>query len=351
MYARSEAISRGVLHASRATRSTLGVQSRVQLVPEHPLERLLECPNPLIDMSDLLALSSQWLDATGNAIILKVRNIAGEVCELWPVPALSFQIEKGDDELPLTYIFQPTNTKIAAEDIIHIRRSDLRTAPFYGHAILSDILETAKADSAIRLFQERYFENDAVPRAVLKWPQGSFLTQAQMDDVRNRWEDRYGGPSNGGKIAILPDGGDLQVLSSGTKEFDLRNSKEDLRDQIRAAFKVPKVVLGDVEQVTLANAETSYQVFMRDVVDAALSKICRALTRSLASEWSSDIRITHDNVIPENETHFIGRLDQVKQSLTIDEQRALLALPPLPNKSGNVFLINGTLFDASWRPI
>ncbi|MEO6940609.1 MAG: hypothetical protein ABI444_10790, partial [Candidatus Kapaibacterium sp.] len=144
---------------------------------------------------------------------------------------------------------------------------------------------------------------------------------------------------------------DLQVLSSGTKEFDLRNSKEDLRDQIRAAFKVPKVVLGDVEQVTLANAETSYQVFMRDVVDAALSKICRALTRSLASEWSSDIRITHDNVIPENETHFIGRLDQVKQSLTIDEQRALLALPPLPNKSGNVFLINGTLFDASWRPI
>jgi phage portal protein BeeE len=111
-----------------------------------------------------------------------------------------------------------------------------------------------------------------VPRAVLKWPQGSFLTQAQMDDVRNRWEDRYGGPSNGGKIAILPDGGDLQVLSSGTKEFDLRNSKEDLRDQIRAAFKVPKVVLGDVEQVTLANAETSYQVFMRDVVDAALSK-------------------------------------------------------------------------------
>jgi HK97 family phage portal protein len=236
-------------------------------------------------------------------------------------------------------------------DIIHIRRPDLRTAPFYGHAILSDLLDTAKADTAVRLFQERYFANDAVPRAVLKWPVGSLLSQDQMNQIRNAWEERYGGPSNGGKLALLPDGGEIDVLSGTGKELDFRNSKQDLSDAIRQAFKVPKVVLGEVDGVNLANADTSYSIFMRDVVDASLSRLDRALTRSLAREFGSDIHIEHDNILPESEAQMLGRLAEVKQTLTVNEQRALLDLPPLPDGRGNVFMIGNTIFAEDWTPL
>lgn len=330
MHARSEAIGRGRFHAYQLKRTPAGALTKIMLPSSHALERVLQSPNPIFDLSDLLELTTQWLDATGNALLLKVRNLRDEVIELWPIASLGFQIEKGDDEMPAYYRFMPTDVRIAARDIIHIRRADIRTAPFYGHAILSDILDTAKADTAIRMFQQRFFDNDAVPRAVLKFPQGVMLTQDQINELRANWDNKYGSPLNAGKIGILSEGGDIQVLNSSAKELDFAQSKKDLRDGIREAFKVPKIVLGDVESVNLSNAETSYYVFMRDVVDYSLSKIARALTRSLAKEFGLDITIEHDTIIPESEDRFLGRLRELKHALTIDEQRGFLGLGPLP---------------------
>jgi HK97 family phage portal protein len=282
MHARSEAISRGHFHAYRdgRTSSTLVKQP---VGSSHALERLLRHPNPIFDMSDLLELSSQWLDATGNALWLKVRNRDDEPVELWPVAALSYFIERGEDGMPAFYRFPESNASIPARDMIHIRRADIRTAPFDGHAILSDILETAKADTAIRLFQSRFFENDATPRAIFTWPVGARVTQDQLDHVRDLWNARYRGAENAGRLGFLTDGAQVQLLGAGAKELDFAQSKKELRDTIREAFRVPQIVLGDVEAVNLSNAETSYQVFLRDVVDHALAKHGRALTRALAA--------------------------------------------------------------------
>jgi HK97 family phage portal protein len=358
MHARSEAVGRGAFHLYRTRRTSSMRRSDTRATPpvrehlaDHPLERLLTEPNPLLDISDLLELVSQWLDATGNAIILKVRDDRGVVRELWPLPTLNFDIERGDDGLPSYYRFQPTNTLIDASEIIHIRRPDLRTAPLFGHAIISDLLDSAKADTSLRLFQERYFANDSIPRALLKWPAGAMLSQEQMNELRANWESRYAGPNNGGKLANLPDGGEIQVLSGQGRELDFRNSKADLSEAIRQAFKVPKIVLGEVDNVNLANAEASYQVFMRDVVDNTLTRISRALTRSLAHEYSLDLTIEHESVLPESESQLLGRLAQLKESLTIDEQRALLSLAPLPNGNGDRFIVGNAVFDNNWQPV
>ncbi len=371
MHARSEAVSRGRFHAytmrsdlqNRSAQNLVGVgRSGTSPLPhDHPLERLLQYPNPLFDLSDLLELSCQWLDATGNALWLKVRDGNGMPIELWPVAAVSFYIERGTDQLPSTYRFTQSNISIPASDIIHIRRADIRTAPFLGHAVLSDMLDTAKADTAVRLFQSRFFDNDATPRAVLRWPAGSMMTQDQMDQLRKAWESKYGSPTNAGRIGILPDGGEVQLLSNGAKELDFSKSKRELRDAIRAAFKVPQIVLGDVEQVNLANAETSYHVFMRDVVDYTLAKHARAFTRALAPEFSASqhtpypaphtLLVEHDPIIPESEANFMSRVSELKQSMTIDEQRALVNLPPLPGNKGKVFVIGGEVVGEDWRKI
>src|SRR5579872_6279436 len=300
MHARSEAIGKGKFHGYELTVGSKQLtEVKKRLSYDHPLEALLRNPNPIFDLSDMLELASQWLDATGNAIFLKVRNGFGDVTELWLLPALSFIIEKGTDQLPEYYTFFPTNAKIPAADIIHIKRSDIRTAPFYGHAPLSDILDTAKTDSALRLYQQRYFDNDSVPRAVLKFPIGTILTQEQMDDIRIKWEEKYQGAANLSKLAILPDGGDLTSVSSGSREIDFAKTRNMLRDTIREAFKVPKIALGDTENINLSNAETSYNVFLRDVVDYALGKFARALTRQLAADFDTNLVIEHDNIITE----------------------------------------------------
>lgn len=324
MHARSEAIGKGRFRIVEVSTN----DKEQALTSGHELVRLLDTPNPLIDGSELLELISQWLDATGNALLLKVRDAQGKVIELWPLPATSFFIEKTSDELPARYKFMPSNTSIPTEDIIHIKRPDIRTSPFYGHAILSDVVETAKTDAALRLYQQRFFDNDAMPRAVLRWPAGTLITEEQMLEIRNAWEERYRGAANASKLAILPDGGELLPLTSG-KELDFAKSRQMLRDAIREAFRIPKIVLGDTDDVNLSNAETSYRVFLRDVVDHALAKIARALTRQLAREFGEHIRIDHISVVPENEEQQLRRLELLKDALTTNEQRQLLGFPAI----------------------
>ncbi len=365
MHARSEAIGRGKFHAVSQTLvcdspRRGGSQTKVcatHLPNDHPLEKLLQRPNPIFDMSDLLELSSQWLDATGNAIWLKVRDGNGVVVELWPASVLSFLIERGADGLPETYRFLPSNALIPASDVIHIRRPDIRMSPFFGHGLISDIMDTAKAETAVRLFQSRFFENDATPRAVLRWPPGALITQDEMDRLRLAWEAKYASPNNAGRIGILPDGGEVQLLGTGGKELDFEKSKSELRDAIREAFRVPKIVFGDTEQVNLANADTSYMVFLRDVVDHALAKHAQAFTRALASEFDAPERssdtgrfvprgeliIEHESLLPESEDIFMERVNALKQSMTIDEQRALIGLGPLPNNHGAQLILGNLL--------
>lgn len=323
MHARSEAIGKATLLAYD-NRRTDSMNEKILLPYSHPLQKLLREPNPLFDLPDMLELVSQWLDATGNALLLKVRNLRGEPSELWLLPALSFTIEKGSDELPSEYIFQPQGVRISARDIIHIKRSDIRTAPFYGHALLSDIIDTARTDSALRMYQQRFFENDAVPRAVLRFPPGASLTPSQIEEIRRAWDEKYKGIANSSKLAILPDGGEINSLSSNVREIDFTKSRETMKQGIREAFRVPKIVLGDTDDVNLSNAETSYAVFMRDVVDYSLRKFSRALTRQLAAEFSASYIIEHENVIPESEERQLKRLELLKDALTIDEQRKLL---------------------------
>src|SRR5581483_9068769 len=334
--------------------------SRAALPFDHPLERLLRHPNPIFDLSDLLELSSQWLDATGNAIWLKVRDGTGQVVELWPASVFSFLVDRGADGLPERYRFLPSNVIVPATDVIHIRRPDLRVSPFFGHGIISDLLDTAKAETAVRMFQSRFFDNDATPRAILRRPPGSLMTHDEMERLRNAWETKYSTPVNAGRIGILPDGGEVQLLGTPGKELDFGRSKVELRDAIREAFRVPAVAFGDTEKVNLANAETSYMVFLRDVVEHALARHAQALTRSLASEFEGqqgqepalqagstapraqpaatripvEIVIEHESLIPESEEIFMARVAELKQAMTIDEQRALMGLGPLPGGRG-----------------
>src|SRR2546427_22267 len=64
MHARSEAIGRGRFHGYELTAHSRQLTVGKRMLPhDHPLESLLRNPNPLFDLSDMLELSSQWLDA------------------------------------------------------------------------------------------------------------------------------------------------------------------------------------------------------------------------------------------------------------------------------------------------
>jgi HK97 family phage portal protein len=323
MRARCEAIGKGRFTALIESLSSEGIVN-TPLGTDHPLVRLLREPNPISDLGELLELVSQWLDATGNALLLKVRGDDGLPKELWVLPSVGFRITMGDDHLPAEYLFYPNETRIPASDIIHIKRSDIRSAPYYGHSLIGDIIDTARTDAALRYYQQKYLENDAVPKAVLTFPEGTSLGADQLRELQQAWEEKFRGIGNASRLAILPDGGEISMLTSGAKEMDFGKSRSAIRDAIREAFRVPKIVLGDTDDVNLSNAETSYAVFLRDVVDYALEKISRALTRQLASEFAPNIVIRHENVIPESEERRMRIYELFGDALSVDEKRTLL---------------------------
>ena len=56
-------------------------------------------------------------------------------------------------------------------------------------------------------------------------------------------------------------------------------------------------------------------------------------------------------LIPEAEEKIQLRLQELKQSLTIDEQRAMLSLPPLAAGKGNVFVVGNVVYDGNWKAV
>jgi hypothetical protein len=66
---------------------------------EHELSRLLETPNPDMEMAEFLDLVSLYLDTTGACLIVKNADRAGRTASMYPFARDEFSVEPGDGRL------------------------------------------------------------------------------------------------------------------------------------------------------------------------------------------------------------------------------------------------------------
>ena len=219
-------------------------------VDDHPLTTLMAQPNPYY--SGILlwqGLLADWM-LSGNAYIAKVRAEAGNLKELWWLPAWQVEPKWPTDDTTQTFIshydYRPGGAqaiRIEPTELVHFRYGLDPQNVRKGLSPLASLLREVFTDDEASAYTASLLRNLAVPGAVVSFETGGPLTQDDADRVKQDYESRFGG-QNRGRVLVLSGKTKIDRLSFSPAELDLKALRRIPEERVSAIFGTPAVVVG-----------------------------------------------------------------------------------------------------------
>lgn len=257
---------------------------------ESQLSRLIASPNPDMSWAELIEVTIQHLDLSGNAYWSKVR--AGDrIVELWPLMPTAIKVVPGRIRLVENYEYHlgTVRKNIPPNDLVHFKYPDPSNM-FFGVSPLISAAQAVDIDNEAERFQKVSLENRGLSDLHFEIPADA--TPEQVAQMRDIYRDSQGGPRNARKA--LFSSAKVQSLNTTAAELDFTESRRFIRDEICSAFGVPPPMVGNYEKATLANIETARQIFWRDTLVPLLSRLDGIINNQIAVEYGSEYRVRYD---------------------------------------------------------
>jgi HK97 family phage portal protein len=311
-----------------------------QAVEDHKALDPLHKVNPFQSFLDLTYSTQAYLELDGNAFWYLVRNGGRAVSEIWYLNPVQTHVVKDRTNFIKGYVFTTeTGEKVPfePEEIIHFKRFNPQNQ-YRGIGTVQAAAIPIDIDSFASEWQRNFFGNSAMPSGILS-TEGT-LTEEQYVRIKASWDARHQGLSNAHKMALLEGGLKWQSISPTNREMEFGQSRKDIRDEILAIFRVPKPVLGILEDVNLASAEAATMLFTKFTVKPKMRFFVDRLNEFYLPQFGLDskkFRLHFKDPVPENaEQKRADRESGIKNYyMTIDEARAQVNLKPLPDGQGD----------------
>ncbi len=319
-------------------------------LPNHAIQKLIDDPNPHLDLTEIL----WWLEwakhCDGNAYLRKIRSgneRTGNVVELWPLsPTLCEPVTyRGSDDFISAYRYQYAPAKyedIPVENIVHFRLGiddrDMRR----GLAPLKRLVRLISSDDEASRFANALLTNFGVPGlVVIPSKDNGWIDKEKAEEIKQRASTSFG-TDNRGNVAVLSGGADIKQFGFSPHDLNLKELHQIPETRVCAVMRVPPAVAG----VSVGLEQTSNYASFREVremfVEGTLLPEWRMdaakLTHSLVPDFTNDqtISIQFDTsevrALQQDMDALYTRLDLAVQHgwLTADEARAEIGKPPLP---------------------
>lgn len=326
---------------ARKVQTKQGTNDPKDVDSKHPLARLLAQPNPLQSGEDMIELAQEYLDLTGNAFILKVRNGAGRVAELWMLDPRYITVQASKENVIGAYLYAPDTARytLAVGDVMHLKYPNPKDPYYYGASPLVAAGYEVDIDTLSKQHQVVFFKNNPNPRMAIE--SKTYLTPFQKDRL---WESIKGNHTGAGagKPFLLDLGASVKMLNTQPTEIDYINTRKNIRDEIITVYGVPASILGISEDVNRANAEAAYFTYAKYTLDPLAKRWDGWLTAYLASEFDSSLIVTHDSLIPSDRS---ADRDDTRMLLemgvtTINEERTYRGWTPVENGDDPLVAMN-----------
>lgn len=325
------------------------------IIDTHPAMQLLNKVNPVMSSTDLKRETMSFLEINGNHFWYIVRSASGTPVELWPLDPSRITINKGTLRPIDGYTYRNAkgeNVSFKFEEVLQFKRFNPKDQ-YRGMGTIEAAALQIDIDTYSAEWNRNFFFNSARPDTVLK-------TDAKLDKdvferVKKQWNQEYGGVNNAHKTAILEGGLDVKFLNMSQKDMDFLEQRKFSRDEILSIFRVPKSIIGIVEDVNRANAEASEYVFAKWVMKPKVQLFIDVLNEMYLPMFgldTSQYEFTFDDFVPENEEIEIKKFQTGIQSgyYTINEVRAEEDLPPIEGGDVAYIPINYTPLGAPITP-
>ena len=244
----------------------------------HPLYPvLLQQPNSWQTAFEFWELAITHLELRGNSYSYIVRNMAGQVTELLPIPPDQIQPFWTRERTP-AYQWTPINGPsevLLFGEILHIRNFSYGDGLIGANPIRMH-RETIGMALAARDHGARLFANDARPRGVLYTDKTlSDPAQKRMDQD---WKEKFSGP-NKGRIAILEEGLKYEKIGMTNEDAQYIQNRGFTALELARLFRNPPSKVGITEKSTFNNVEQQNRNWVTDKIGPLTRRIVLAVNR------------------------------------------------------------------------
>ena len=256
----------------RYTTSDQGSDTRTEVV-QHAALSVLNNPAviqvgntklPVWTRFGLFEISNIWMETTGKSYWVVDRGVTGNSVPLgmWPVRPDRMVAVPDRNNYLAGYIYTSPDGKekipLLPTDVIFNRYPDPED-PYSGcgpiHSVLTDIEAARYAGE----WNRNYFLNSAEPGGVIQLDHS--LEDGEFDALVDQWRETHRGVARAHRIAVLEGGATWVPNNRNLKDMDFANLRSVMRDTIREALGMHKVMTGVTDDVNRANAQTGEEVF------------------------------------------------------------------------------------------
>ena len=302
----------------------------------HPLQRLLDSPNPFWSRSDLWRATETYLSLWGSAFWGLERDEDGSIAEIWPLRPDKMRVIPDAQRYIKGFVFVGAGSELVpylSEDVVWMRYFN----PLDEYAGLSPIAPLRQsADMGMDALQanRKLLQNDSTPGIIIEME--GMPTDAEVSEFYARWESRFRGVDKTRRPALLSPGMRASNLGFSPRDMEYIESLRWSLEDVTRVFGVPKVMIGDLENTTFSNFSTARRLFWEDTISAQLAFYREALHLRLLPHFGDDsLTVEFDlsgvEALKENEENKAKRRSiYVKAGImTVDEVRGEMNLPPV----------------------
>lgn len=287
----------------------------MQPEPGHPLSLLILNPNPYHVWEDYCMAGSFSLWVDGNWYMQKVRDLGGQLIELWYLP--HFMVEPrwpGDGrspEVPLAevtpqnqflshyqyWIPGKTPILIPANDIVHIKRGVNLGNPRKGIGAFEPLITEIYGDKRASHFAATILKNMGIVVPILSPKDKDVtITPMQAQQTKERWiqgttGDQVGYPM----INVVPM--DVNKFAFSPQELDLKELQMIPESRVAAVTRYPASYLQFLVGLKNGTSYASYKEAREQAYESVIvpiqQGIARRFTQQLLPEFDKNIKGAH----------------------------------------------------------
>lgn len=302
----------------------------------HPMQRLLERPNPMWTAGEFWRAVESWLALTGSAFVQIELGDGLTPTEMWPLRSDEVRVLLSEDHRSVTgYVHESVDgsTAILRNEMLWFRRFN----PIQPYAGLSSIAPSRAAidmgTEAMR-FNRSFFANAATPSDLVVKMSNS-PSARQIESFLDRWKERFSKTENAHMPVVVTDGIDVKHIGINHRDMEFIAALSWSVEEVSRAFGVPKVFLSEFEDATLANVRTMEQFLWRNTIIPELRLFEDVVNSRLAPHFSefpgqlvARFDLTQIEAVQESQSERAGRIANLLASgvISVSEARQELGL-------------------------
>lgn len=340
-----EQASQAPLRVGRIRTLPGGAEEFIPSAPDHPVQRLLNDPNPTMDGGEFIHTLLLYMGFTGHSPIEVVRPQGGARrvtrnrggFELWLHNPSDWRVVANPDATVKGYLWVRTSEsdiRWLPDQMTYIRWPN-PTDRWYGQGHIAAIRQQVMAEEYAAIRDKKLEKQLGVPPGILtsEMPLGD----PQAAELQRRWEKAVGGYANAGRVAVLGSKTTYQPVTMSARDSEWLAHRRDRVEIICAAWGVP-LPLVRMQDATFSNVEQARSEFWEGTLQPRLNRIARMLTARLVPLLTTEplvLRFDYSGIeaLGENDKQAAetAKLWADTGSVTVDEVRARLGMNPHPD--------------------